>query len=77
MSETVMSSKGQVVIPAKVRRALGLAANVRFRVEEQDGVIVLIPIKETDWRSLRGLFKGESLTRLLEKERRADRRRES
>ena len=76
MSETVMSSKGQVVIPAKVRRALGIRPNVRFRVEEQEGVIVLIPIQEGDWRSLRGLFKGASLTRLLEKERRADRSKE-
>ena len=39
MSTVTLSSKGQIVLPAKVRRRLGLAAGSRLDlVEESDGV---------------------------------------
>ena len=72
MEETTMSSRGQVVIPVRIRRALGLEKNDRFQVEQRDGCIVLRPVQDDDWRSLRGSSKGKSLTRWLEKERRRE-----
>ena len=72
MEETTMSSKGQVVIPVRMRRALGLDKSTRFQVEQRDGCIVLRPVRDDDWRSLRGSSRGESLTRWLERERRRE-----
>lgn len=76
MAETTMSSKGQVVIPVEIRKALGLTKSTRFQVEQQDGCIVLRPVEEDDWRTLEGSAGGESLTRWLERERRRERERE-
>jgi AbrB family looped-hinge helix DNA binding protein len=73
MAVTTMSTKGQVVIPARIRRMLGLGRNAKFQVEERDGRIVLTPIKERDWRSLGGCVEGRSLTSLLEQDRRSER----
>jgi len=40
----VISSKGQVVIPAKLRERLGLRKGVRAVCSEENGRIVLTPI---------------------------------
>ena len=77
MPDATMSTKGQVVIPAEIRRSLGLGRKVAFRVEERDGSIVLTPIRDLSWRSLRGSLSGDFLTAALEMERRSDRERES
>jgi AbrB family looped-hinge helix DNA binding protein len=39
-----LSSKGQLVIPKRVRKALGLTPGTRLRVHVADGRIVLEPI---------------------------------
>ncbi len=77
MPDANMSTKGQVVIPVEIRRSLGLGRKVVFRVEERDGSIVLTPIRNLSWRSLRGSLAGDSLTASLEMERRRDREQES
>ncbi len=43
MANTVLSSKGQLVIPLEVRRRLGLKAGDQFVCEVVDGKIVLEP----------------------------------
>ncbi|MFB6350265.1 MAG: AbrB/MazE/SpoVT family DNA-binding domain-containing protein [Bradymonadaceae bacterium] len=77
-SKTVkLSSRGQLVIPAELRRALDLERGTRLEVELENGHIVLTPIREEDWQSYRGfLADGSSLTRSLEKERRDEREKE-
>jgi AbrB family looped-hinge helix DNA binding protein len=72
MDVTVLSTKGQVIIPAGIRRALGLEARTRLRVEERGGEIVLTPVRDGNWRSLRGALAGGSPTGWLEDERRAE-----
>lgn len=42
--KTVVSSKGQIVLPAPVRRRLSLAPGTEMRVEVESGHIVLKPI---------------------------------
>ena len=41
VATTKMSSKGQVVIPEEIRRALSLEAGTQFIVMGDDGVVVL------------------------------------
>ncbi len=57
MSFTSISSKGQVTIPAKIRRKLGLKPSVKLEVILEEGKIVLIPV--IPFRSLRGSIKPE------------------
>jgi len=77
-SKTVkLSSRGQLVIPAELRRALDLDRGTRLKVDLENGHIVLTPIREEDWRSYRGFLAGEpSLTEALEEERREERQEE-
>jgi AbrB family looped-hinge helix DNA binding protein len=41
--KVTMSTRGQIVIPAEVRRRLGLKTGTRLRVYDSDGKIVLVP----------------------------------
>jgi AbrB family looped-hinge helix DNA binding protein len=74
---TRVSTKGQVVIPAELRRRLGIGPSTMLRVlEDEGGGIRLLPLPG-NWRELPArVGAGPSLTRALESERAADRARE-
>jgi AbrB family looped-hinge helix DNA binding protein len=42
--QTTLSSKGQIVIPAPMRRLLGLRAKSKVLIEERDGGILISPV---------------------------------
>lgn len=43
---TTLSSKGQIVLPAPMRRLLGLKARSKVLIEERDGGIFISPVKK-------------------------------
>lgn len=43
MFKTTMTARGQVLIPAELRRRLHLNSGTRFSIAESDGKIVLVP----------------------------------
>jgi AbrB family looped-hinge helix DNA binding protein len=58
MSTLTVSSKGQIVLPAALRRKLGLGAGAKIELfEEGDGLKLLVvrPMPTTDVASLAGL----------------------
>jgi AbrB family looped-hinge helix DNA binding protein len=61
MKITILSSKGQIVIPKQVREMLGVKSGTRFRVEVEENRIVLVPVKGTIGSSLCGRFRDENL----------------
>jgi AbrB family looped-hinge helix DNA binding protein len=65
--ETIATTKGQVVIPASVRRKLGITSGTRIKVEldEENGQIILKPITREYIHSLRGRLKGKGLLKEL------------
>ena len=77
---TIISSKGQVVIPAKLREQLGLRRGTPAIWMEEKGRLVLTPITEKRLREIRGFLKpkpGEpSAFEGLFEERDRERRRE-
>ncbi len=77
---TVISSKGQVVIPAELREQLGLGKGTTATWTEEKGRLVLTPMTEKRLREIRGFLKprpGEpSAFEGLFEERERERRRE-
>jgi len=63
MSTLLVSSKGQIVLPAALRRRLGMGAGARLElVEEADGLKlrVLRSVAPSDVGSLAGMLKAPS-----------------
>lgn len=65
--ETVTTSKGQVVIPSKIRRQLGIKEGTRIQidVDEVNKRIILTPVTREYVHSLRGKYKGKGLMQAL------------
>ena len=45
MTVVVISEKGQITIPASVRKALGLKPKAKLEVEARDNEVVMRPVK--------------------------------
>lgn len=73
--DTYMTVKGQIVIPARVRRKLGMKQGTRVQVDmdEQAHRIVLTPITREYIQSLHGKYKGKSLLKALATEKKRER----
>ena len=54
-----MTSKGQLVIPAELRRKHGIKAGTTIHISEDDlGRIILQPVTEQHIRRVRGMLAG-------------------
>jgi AbrB family looped-hinge helix DNA binding protein len=65
--ETIANSKGQILIPSKIRKQLGITDGTYLHVEV-DAVkkkIILTPITREYIHGLRGKYKGTGLMRAL------------
>ena len=72
-----VTTKGQLVIPAGIRRRLGIKAGTRVRFIERGGEIVLQPVTSAAIRGLCGVLKSDtSVTAQLLADRAKDRERE-
>ena len=70
---TVVSSKGQIVIPAALREELGIEAGTRVAIQREDNHLVIQPLTEGFISSLRGCCKGkDSLVAAREREHRIE-----
>ena len=70
----VVTSKGQLVIPARLRRRLGIHKGTRVAFTEDNGRLILQPVTREFIRSLQGSLKGEpSLLDVLLEERKRER----
>ena len=65
--ETMMTVKGQVVIPAKIRNHLGIKKGAKLHIEERDGEIVLRPLDRLYFEKMAGILKGSGLLKSLAK----------
>lgn len=67
MDKSVVSEKGQVVIPAKIRQKFGIKKGTQVRLYERNGEIVLQPITDEYIRSMAGILgtKGKLLKALM------------
>jgi AbrB family looped-hinge helix DNA binding protein len=56
---TVVSSKGQIVIPAVLREKLGIKTGTRMAIRSEENQLILQPINDEFIRSLVGRYKGK------------------
>lgn len=74
--ETYATIKGQIVIPATLRRKYGIKNGTKIIVTDMGDAIVLKPVTEQYLRSLQGSLKGKGGLKTLMEERRKDKERE-
>ncbi len=74
--ETYATIKGQIVIPASLRRKYGIKNGTKIIVLDDGESIVLKPITEQYLRKLQGSLKGKGGLKVLLEERRKDQARE-
>ena len=65
--EAYTTVKGQIVIPSKIRRKLGITESTRIQIDldEENKKIVLTPITREYIHSVRGRLKGKGLLKSL------------
>lgn len=71
-----ISERGQMVLPAAIRRQYGIGAHSKVEVLDKGGEIVIIPLPKGGFKGSRGLFKGMISSRDLIRMRREERKRE-
>ena len=71
-----ITSKGQVVIPAALRKKYGITPQTQLAISEEEGKIILKPITYETIEKLRGKYKGLGLLKALMEGRAEDRKRE-
>ena len=57
---TVVSSKGQIVIPAALRAKLGIKTGTRLAIRREENQLILQPINDKFIRSLVGRYEGKT-----------------
>lgn len=72
---STVTQKGQIVIPSKLRRKLGIRQGTQIAFIEEDERLVLQPLTTEYVKSLRGALKGgRSPLKTLFEERKRDRK---
>jgi len=70
--ETYATAKGQIVIPAALRKKYGIKNGTKIIVTDIGDAIVLKPVTEQYLRNLQGSLKGRGGLKVLMDERRND-----
>jgi AbrB family looped-hinge helix DNA binding protein len=78
MAIITASTKGQICIPASLRRKYGIQGGSRLHVYDENGKIVIVPAMKDPVKEACGLFKGRAsaLRALLEERKRESQREE-
>lgn len=75
--QSKVSARGQIAIPAKIRKAHNLKKDARVEWIDEGSYIVLIPLPDDPVTALRGAYHGLLSTEDLLKERAWERAKES
>jgi len=76
MATTVVTTKGQVVIPAKMRRKLNIKKGTRLYIEERGDELLLKPVTPAYLEKIAGVLQTKGrLSKALLSERARDRKR--
>ena len=71
-----LSSKGQLVLPKKIREKLHLKNGDQFQARIVDGKIILEPVKKDAIEKLHGILAGTDILKVLEEDHRREMKRD-
>ncbi len=68
MDTSVVTVKGQIVVPAKIRRKFGIKKGTKIAFVEQNGKLIIQPLDKNYFESLAGILgtDGDMLKGLME-----------
>jgi AbrB family looped-hinge helix DNA binding protein len=69
---SVVTAKGQIVIPAKLREVTGVKKGTKVLLEDRNGDIIVHPATPQFYERYCGILKGGGLVKLLEKSRKKE-----
>ena len=73
--QSTATIKGQIVIPAELRKKYGIKAGTKIQIIDENERIVLQPITREYIHSLRGKFRGKGLLKALAAEKKREKER--
>ncbi len=73
---SIVTVKGQIVIPAKLRKKVGIKKGMKVFMEEKNGDIIVHPATPDFYERMFGVLKGGHLTKALEESRQKDKEKE-
>jgi AbrB family looped-hinge helix DNA binding protein len=73
--ESKVTAKGQIVIPAALRRKYGISAGTKIQFYEENDRIILQPVTREYIDKVRGMFKGSGALKALMEDRKRERER--
>ena len=78
MATATVTTKGQIVIPSKIRKRMNLKKGTKIYFEEKDNELILKPVTNDYFKKLAGILetKGKLSKKLLE-ERAKDKEKEA
>jgi AbrB family looped-hinge helix DNA binding protein len=67
MTKVIISSKGQIAVPKALRERLNLKAGTEVSIDVQGEALVMKRMvrEHSDWRTMRGMFRGADLLKDL------------
>lgn len=76
IEESVITRKGQMVIPSRLRKKVGIKEGTKVFLEEKNGDIIVHPATSEFYERTLGILKGGGLTKGLEESRRKEKEHE-
>ncbi len=77
MTTTVLTTKGQIVIPSRIRRKLNIKTGTKLYIEERGDEIILKPVTPEYFEKIAGVLQtGGKLSKALLEERAKDKQKE-
>ena len=61
METSTLTTKGQLLIPKRIRNRYGIKAGVKVILEETDKGVLITPMNEQYFKSFAGILKGGNL----------------
>jgi AbrB family looped-hinge helix DNA binding protein len=78
MTTTVVTTKGQIVIPSKIRRRLNIKRGTKLYIEEKGEELIIKPVTPAYFERIAGVLQTKGkLSKTLLEERSRDKEREA
>jgi AbrB family looped-hinge helix DNA binding protein len=78
MTTTIVTTKGQIVIPVKIRRRLNIKRGTKLYIEERGDELILKPVTPEYFERIAGILQTKGrLSKALLEERAKDKEREA